>query len=149
MSPHMMDRDQRYPQRKGHGFCKAEPHQYCTDQAGSISYRHGINILPGTRRLAEGLLRQCGDHFYMLAGCNLRHYAAIKRMHVRLGGNGIGEHFSTVLHHCHSGLVAGGFKRKDLHWDVSPLSLFIPGHLGQRLCIGLPGNPHIPRKFLR
>ena len=37
-------------------------------------------------------------------------HAAVQGVEVRLRGNGIGQHPPSVLHHCHGGLVAGGFK---------------------------------------
>ena len=110
MAPDMVHRDQRHPKAVGHGFGKAQAHQYSPDETGGVGDGHGVNVLPGAAGVRQGFFCQGRDHFNMLAGGQLRYHAAIQSVEVRLRCNGIGQHPPSVLHHCHGGLVAGGFK---------------------------------------
>ena len=106
----MVHRDQGHPQAVGHGLGEAESHQHGPDEPRGIGDGHGVNVLPGAVGVRQGLFRQGRNHFNMLAGGQLRYHAAVQGVEVCLRGNGIGQHPPSVLHHCHGGLVAGGFK---------------------------------------
>ena len=110
MAPDMMDGDQGDSQGKGRRLGKAEAHQHRADQAGGIGHRYGVNIGAGAAGADQGLFRQGGDGLHMLAGGNLRNHAAVQGMEIHLGGDGVGQHMPSVLHHRNGGLVAGGFK---------------------------------------
>ena len=55
-------------------------------------------VRDGRQLLSDAILSQADMH------------ALYGGVEVRLRGNGIGQHPPSVLHHCHGGLVAGGFK---------------------------------------
>ena len=110
MAPDMVHRDQRHPKAVGHGFGKAQAHQYGPDETGGVGDGHGVNILPGAAGVRQGFFCQGRDHFNMLAGGQLRYHAAIQSVEVRLRCNGIGQHPPSVLYYRHGGLIAGGFK---------------------------------------
>ena len=119
MASDMVHRDQRHSQPVCHGLGEAQPHQHRADQPWGIGDCHSVDILPGAVCLGQSLLRQGGDDLHVLAGGDLRHHAAVKGVHIRLGGNHIREHSAAVLHHRHGSLVTGGLKCKDLHWVYS------------------------------
>ncbi len=77
--------------------------------------RHGADVRPPAARLLQRLLRQRGNDLHMLPGGDLRHHAAVEGVHIRLGGDDVGEDLPPVLHHRRGGLVAGGLKGQDLH----------------------------------
>ncbi len=106
----MVHRDQGHPQAVGHGLGEAESHQHGPDEPRGIGDGHGVNVLPGAVGVRQGLFRQGRDGLHMLPGGDLRHHAAIQCVHIRLGGDGIGQDVPSILHHRHGSFVAGGFK---------------------------------------
>ena len=115
MGPDMMDRDDGHIEAVGHRLSKVHAHQQGANEAGGIGYRHGVDVAPGDPRLSEGLVGQPGDGLDVFAGGNLRHHAAVNGVHIRLGGNGVGQDGAAVPHHRHGSLVAGGFNGKNIH----------------------------------
>ena len=105
----MVDRNQRQVQAEGQGFGVVDPHQHGPDEARGVGDGHGINVPLGHLRPGERQVRQARDGFHMLAGCDLRHHSAVDGVHIRLGGDGVGQHGSPVPDHRHGGLVTGGF----------------------------------------
>ena len=86
----MVDRDQGHTQRVGDGLGEIKPHQHRADQSRRVSRRDGADLLSGDARVPERLLRQRGDRLHMPARRDLRHHAAIERVHVRLRQYGVG-----------------------------------------------------------
>jgi hypothetical protein len=126
VAPDMVHRDQRYPQSIGRRFGEVDPHQQRTDEAGGVGDRHGVDVRPGQPRPGQGLVGQAGDGLHVLAGGDLRHHAAVDGVHIRLGGNHIGQHGAAVPHHRRRSLVTRGFKGQDIH----PNQSFLAGSSG-------------------
>ena len=115
MSAYMMYGDQRHTQGVGHGLGKADPHQYRPDQARGIGDRHRVNVLFRHTGLAQCLIGQTGNGLHMLTGRDLRHHAAVERVHIRLGKDGVAEHRASVTDDSYRGFIARGFKSQDIH----------------------------------
>ena len=116
----VVDRDQRHVQRIGHGLGEADPHQHGADETGGIGDGHGVHVALGEPGIGQRLIRQTGNGLHVLAGGDLRHYAAVESVHIRLREDGVGEDRASVPHHGHGGLVAGGFKGQNVHCAASP-----------------------------
>ena len=110
VAPDVVDGDQGHPQTVGHRLGEGHPHQQRPDEAGGVGHGHGVDVLPGDARLADGLVGQAGDGLHMLAGGDLGHHAAVDGVHVRRGGDDRGQDGAAVLYHSGGGLVTGGFK---------------------------------------
>ena len=106
--PDMVDGHQGHVQGKGGGFGEVHPHQHRPDEPRRVGDGHRVNVPPGDARLDQGLVREARDGLNVLAGGNLRHHAAIDGVHVRLGGDGVGQNRPPVSHHRHGGFVTGG-----------------------------------------
>ena len=105
----MMDPYQRDPGRKADGFGGRHPYKKSPYQSRAISHRNGVHIRKRFCRIGQGLFNHLIYFFYVLAGGNFRHHAAILRVQGNLGVNHIGEHFPSVFYHCGRRLVTGAF----------------------------------------
>ncbi|MPM22621.1 hypothetical protein SDC9_69078 [bioreactor metagenome] len=90
MAPDMMDRDQGFPPGKSHGLRKAQPHKHRADQPWRVGDRHRVDVILSAGRVLQRPLRQGRYGLHMLPGGDLRHHAAVQRVHVRLRGDGVG-----------------------------------------------------------
>ena len=109
VAPDMVNRDDRHIESIGHRLSKVHTHQQGADEAGGVGHRYRVNVAPGDSRLLEGLVSQAGNGLDVLAGGNLGYHAAVDGVHIRLGGDGVGQDGAAVLHYRHGGLVTGGF----------------------------------------
>ena len=114
-----MHRNERHAQRVGDGLGEAQPHQHRADQARRVGDRHRVDVPLRHARVRERLVRQRGNGLDVLARGDLRHHAAVERVHIRLRRDGVREHAPPVLDDRHRGLVAGGFKSQYFH--LNPL----------------------------
>ena len=80
------------------------------DTGGTADQDNLVDVGGLQTRVGQRLVRQGCDGLHVLAGGDLRHDAAVQRVHIRLGQNGVGQHLPSVPHHGHRRLVAGGFK---------------------------------------
>ena len=124
-----MHRNERHAQRVGDGLGEAQPHQHRADQARRVGDRHRVDVPLRHARVRERLVRQRGDGLDVLARGDLRHHAAVERVHIRLRRDGVREHAPPVLDDRHRGLVAGGFKSQYFHL----------------ICFFLSFSPHLSR----
>ena len=120
----MMHRNERHAQRVGDGLGEAQPHQNRADQARRVGDRHRVDVPLRHARVRERLVRQRGNGLDVLARGDLRHHAAVERVHIRLRRDGVREHAPPVLDDRHRGLVAGGFKSQYFHLICFFLSFF-------------------------
>ena len=122
----MMDRDQRLIHGQSRSLGKVHTNQHRTNEARSISHRHRIDIIPAQSRLGQRLVRQAVNGLDMLAGCDLRHHAAVDLMQVHLGSDAVAKHFPSIPDDGYCSLIAGRFNSQNNHASFS----FIIIHIG-------------------
>ena len=113
MSPDVMHRDKGHVQGQGYPLGKVCPHQKRADEPRGAGGRHGIQLASGDARLLQRLLGHQRDLFDVLAGCDLRHHAAIEGVHIRLGIDHVGQDLSPVPGDGAGRLVTGAFDSQD------------------------------------
>ena len=116
MTADMVHRDERHIERKRDGLGEVHADEHRADEARGVGHGDGVNVLPRYPRRADRLLGEDGDGLDMAAGGDLRHDAAVDGVQIRLGKNLVGQDVPTVFHDGDRGLVAGGFKSKDLQF---------------------------------
>ena len=115
MTTDMVHRDKGHTQCIGGRLGKVDADQYCANQAGGTGRSHGINIFAREVSLVNGALGQQTNGLEMFSGCDLRHNAAIDRMHFDLGNDRIRQHFPAVTNDSHRRLITGGLYGQNDH----------------------------------
>ena len=87
----VVDRDQRFPERHGHGLCEREPDHHSADQAGTCRGRDAVEIDGMDAGLGEGAEHHDVDSLDVGAGRDLRHYASKRCVVGNLGEYNGGE----------------------------------------------------------
>lgn len=108
MPADMVRRDEGFVQRIGERLGKGHPDEQRAQKPRAVSDGDGVQISVSDARLFHGALHHGGNRLGMGAGGDLRHYAAVKGLHVRRRSDFVGQD-GTPAHDGGGRLVAGGF----------------------------------------
>ena len=109
MAPDVVHRHKGHVQGQGGGLCEIGPHQQRADKARGAGGGHRVQVGQADARLLYRLLRHQRHLFDVLAGGDLRHHAAVKGVHIRLGIDHVGQDLPAVPGDGAGRLVTGAF----------------------------------------
>ncbi len=110
----MVHSDQRFFQREGQRFGKADAHQQGAGQSRTLRDRDGID----GRISLSGLGQCCAHHRYdgaqVLARGQFRNHSAIRLVSGDLRGNHVRQNLLPRAHHRRARLITGGLNAEDV-----------------------------------
>ncbi len=110
---HVVDADDRYPQRPRQGLRGADAHQQGTDETGTVPDRDRIELLQRTSGLLDGGAGHRNDALEVGAAGDLRHDARVLGVQRMLGRNDVAANVAAAFHDRRRGFVAARLQTKD------------------------------------
>ncbi len=109
----VVDTDERLAPGPGERFGGSYGNQQSRRQAGTIGYRHGVNIFSCQAGLRQGLAEDRRNVFDVGTGGDFRHDAAERLMQMNLRRHHGGQNIAAVGDNRRGGFIAGTFQAQN------------------------------------
>jgi len=109
----MIDGDQRFVEREGKRFSKADADEQCSGETRSLRDRDGVDRLIGMGSIGERLANDGNDGAEMLARSEFGNDTSVGLMSGDLRGDDVGKNLLARAHHGGSGFITGAFDTED------------------------------------